>query len=252
MSGDERAIRDVIQTWVRASAEGDLDRVLSLMSDDVIFVTASQPPFGKEAFAAASRAAAGRVRFEGTNEVLEVSITGDTAYTRTRLQITVTPQGSEPKRMSGYTMSVFRKQSDGRWLLTRDANLLTPKPVRRGIRTTVPVLQVKSVTASIDWYRDVLGFSADLFGPSGEPVFAILHRDGTELMLQKVAAGTQVSGTIGSGMSAYIRVLDIGAIRDAVAAKFPEVGPMHQRQYGCREFAVTDPGGHVLVFGECQ
>ncbi|VTR91203.1 : Glyoxalase_2 [Gemmata massiliana] len=71
-------------------------------------------------------------------------------------------------------------------------------------------------------------------------------------MLQKVATGTQAPGAIGSGMSAYIRVLDIGAIRDAVAGKVPGVGPIQQRQYGCREFTVTDPDGHVLVFGECQ
>jgi hypothetical protein len=23
------------------------------------------------------------------------------------------------------------------------------------------------------------------------------------------------------------------------------------REYGCQEFAVTDPDGHVLVFGQC-
>lgn len=27
----------------------------------------------------------------------------------------------------GHTLSFFRKQADGRWLLARDANLLTPK-----------------------------------------------------------------------------------------------------------------------------
>jgi len=24
------------------------------------------------------------------------------------------------------------------------------------------------------------------------------------------------------------------------------------KEYGCREFAVTDPDGHLLVFGQCE
>ncbi len=54
MSEDERAIRDVVETWMRASKAGDVETVLSLMTDDMIFMVPGRPPFGKEAFAAAS------------------------------------------------------------------------------------------------------------------------------------------------------------------------------------------------------
>ena len=37
-----------------------------------------------------------------------------------------TPDG-QVSRAKGYTLSFFRKQPDGRWLLARDANLLTPE-----------------------------------------------------------------------------------------------------------------------------
>jgi ketosteroid isomerase-like protein len=50
---------------------------------------------------------------------------GDWAYLRNRLTITMTPAGGEAMlRRSGYTLSVLRKEKDGRWLLVRDANLL--------------------------------------------------------------------------------------------------------------------------------
>jgi uncharacterized protein (TIGR02246 family) len=39
---DEQAIRELVQTWLRASAAGDLDQVLALMSDDVVFLTPGQ------------------------------------------------------------------------------------------------------------------------------------------------------------------------------------------------------------------
>src|SRR5438034_605203 len=44
---DEQAIRDLIATWLRATAAGDIDQVLTLMTDDVVFVTPGQKPFGK-------------------------------------------------------------------------------------------------------------------------------------------------------------------------------------------------------------
>jgi hypothetical protein len=37
-----------------------------------------------------------------------------------------TPDG-KVSRASGYALSLFRKQPDNRWLLARDANLLTPE-----------------------------------------------------------------------------------------------------------------------------
>ena len=123
---------------------------------------------------AASRASAGTVRVEATGEVQEVSVSGVTAYCRTLLHVTATPAaGGEPRRLSGHTLSVLRKQPDGRWLLARDANLLTPEPRRHGLHAAVPVFRVASVAKSIVWYRDVLGFTADPSGPPGEPVFAI-------------------------------------------------------------------------------
>ena len=55
---DEQAIRDLVARWLAASKAGDLDTVLSLMADDVLFMVAGQEPFGKAAFAAASVLAA--------------------------------------------------------------------------------------------------------------------------------------------------------------------------------------------------
>jgi ketosteroid isomerase-like protein len=34
-------------------------------------------------------------------------------------------QGGSPTRRSGYTLTIFRKQADGAWVLARDANMLT-------------------------------------------------------------------------------------------------------------------------------
>jgi uncharacterized protein (TIGR02246 family) len=125
MTNDERAIRDLIETWMSASRTGDLTTVLSLMADDVIFMVPGQKPFGKEAFAAASEGMK-KVRIDGRSEIEELKVLGDWAYLRNHIEVTMTPEGGTPVRRAGYTLTILRKEADGRWVLARDANLLAP------------------------------------------------------------------------------------------------------------------------------
>ena len=124
---DKQKIRRVIETWMRATADGDLDKVLNLMADDVVFLIAGQAPLrGKDAFAAASSAAVGKFHIDGKSEIQEIAVDGNYGYCWTQLSVTVTPmQGGTPSKRAGHTLSVFRKEPDGRWVLFRDANLLT-------------------------------------------------------------------------------------------------------------------------------
>jgi uncharacterized protein (TIGR02246 family) len=126
MTRDEQAVRDLIAEWQRATAADDVDTVLSLMSDDVLFLTPGQEPFGKEVFASASRERTGDVHVEGTSEIEELEVFGDRAWVRTRITVTMTPSEGEPVRRSGHTLSIMRKNADGSWVLARDANLLPP------------------------------------------------------------------------------------------------------------------------------
>lgn len=125
MSTDERAIREVIQRWMQATQAGDLDTVLSLMTDDIVFMTPGREPFGKQEFAAASRGMAG-MKVEGTASPVEIKVSGNWAYVRNRIEVRVTPAtGAPTQTRSGYTLSIFIRQPDGRWLLARDANLVS-------------------------------------------------------------------------------------------------------------------------------
>ncbi len=124
MTDDERAIRELVATWMTASEAGNIDTVLGLMTDDVLFMVPGREPFGKEAFAAASRSMAG-VRMQGSNDIRELVVLGDIAYLRNYIALTITPPGGAPMRRAGYTLTILRKGQDGRWRLARDANLLS-------------------------------------------------------------------------------------------------------------------------------
>lgn len=125
MSDDERAIREVIASWLRASAAGDTATVLSLMADDVVFLVAGQKPFGKKEFAA-GQTGLSKFRVEADSHVREVRVAGDWAYCWTDLRVTLTPvSGGLALKKRGNTLTIFQKQADGSWVLARDANTLT-------------------------------------------------------------------------------------------------------------------------------
>lgn len=123
MTDDERAIRDLVQTWMDASRRGDTAAVLELMTDDVLFLTPSREPFGKEAFRQSSEAM-GDVRMEGRAEVQEIEVLGGWAWIRNHIDLVLTPSEGEPLRRAGYTLTILHKGDDGRWRLFRDANLV--------------------------------------------------------------------------------------------------------------------------------
>jgi uncharacterized protein (TIGR02246 family) len=128
MSSDEQQIRELIATWMSATRAGDVATVLSLMTDDVVFLVPGARPFGKQAFAEAMKpgpAAMAVPKFDGHSEIQEIRVVGDWAFMWTRLTVEVTPPVGRPVKRAGHTLSVLQKVG-GRWLLARDANMLTP------------------------------------------------------------------------------------------------------------------------------
>lgn len=123
MSDDERAIREVMARWMAASSAGDVPSVLSLMTDDAVFLVPGRPPFGKQEFAAAAEAMRD-VRLEGSDDIEELTVAGDWAWCISRVAVRVTPREGSPFRRAGHTLTIFRRAPDGAWLLARDANLM--------------------------------------------------------------------------------------------------------------------------------
>lgn len=126
MTQDEQEIRQLVGTWLMATQAGDVEAVLALMSDDVMFMSAGQPPMiGREAFARGLNKVLAENVIESTSEIAEIVVSGDLAYCRTKLTVTITSKhGQLPMLRNGDTLSILRKQADGKWRLTRDANML--------------------------------------------------------------------------------------------------------------------------------
>jgi uncharacterized protein (TIGR02246 family) len=121
---EEQAVRKVVADWLEASKRGDLDTQLSLMADDVVFMTVGQEPFGKEEFKARSKGL-GKIELEANSNIIEVKLLSDWAWMRSHLEIKVTMPDGNKMQKAGYILTVLQQQSNGSRVISRDANLLT-------------------------------------------------------------------------------------------------------------------------------
>jgi len=126
MKKDEQEIQELVSTWLAASERGDLNTVLSLMDEDVMFLVPGKAPFGKKEFAEMSKQM-GNVKMNGTSEVEEIKIVDNWAWMRSSLKVRATMPDGKTIVRSGSTLSILRKNDVGRWVILRDANLLAPE-----------------------------------------------------------------------------------------------------------------------------
>ena len=117
----------------------------------------------------------------------------------------------------------------------------------------IPLLQVKDMFETMQYYGEALGFSVDFIWPSdGEPKWAMVSRAETRFMFT-VDLGTALSRFIaekGNGVVFYV-------ISDNVEALFSEVSDhgaivvQELVRYGDRrQFTVSDPNGYAIAFSE--
>ncbi len=126
MQNDKDAIRKLVDNWMETNRKGDIESVLQMMTDDVVFMVEGREPFGKEDFASFANTMK-TVEVDGTSEIVELEVVGDWAWMRNHLRVTMTPATGKPAHSSGYTLTILKKNHEGNWLIARDANLLTPE-----------------------------------------------------------------------------------------------------------------------------
>ena len=122
---DEQAIRQMIDTWLAASKQGDVETILNLMADDVLFITPGREPFGKETFASNNEQMQD-VEMDADIDIKEIEVLGDWAWMRSFLRVTFTKAGESTKH-SGHILTILTKRPDGQWIIKRDANFVTPE-----------------------------------------------------------------------------------------------------------------------------
>src|SRR4051812_11105369 len=123
---------------------------------------------------------------------------------------------------------------------------------RSRLAAAVPQFSVSDVLATVNYYRDRLGFDVgDLV--ANPPEWGAVGRDDVELFFNRLPKGASGHPRIRApgAYDAYFRISGV----DRLAAEFRERGAVIRegptnRVYNVREVVVEDLNGLVLAFGE--
>lgn len=116
-----------------------------------------------------------------------------------------------------------------------------------------PVLIVEEIEKSLTFWMERMGFAKTVEVPEGDRLgFAILVRDGAEVMLQSVESvrkdAPQFAPKPGVGsVGLFIEVEDFADVLKRLDG-YPIALPERTTFYGMREIGVFEPGGHTVVF----
>ena len=122
---------------------------------------------------------------------------------------------------------------------------------RPRLLSSTPLLVVADLQRAIDFYCGRLGFT-DCRAWGEPPCFAMMHRDGFELMLSLAGADVRPTPNGPTGVwDMYLRVADVAAEQAALRAAGVALakGPV-DTEYAMREIEVVDPDGHRVCFGQ--
>jgi uncharacterized glyoxalase superfamily protein PhnB len=127
------------------------------------------------------------------------------------------------------------------------------KPIT--IKRITPILFAQEIEPCIQFWTERLGFQKTVEVPEGDKTgFAILEKDGLELMYQSYASVEKDSATTAQlarrgPTFLYIDVDDLS--RALAATKGAEIAmPERSTFYGSREFGIKDPVGHWIIFAQ--
>ena len=122
--------------------------------------------------------------------------------------------------------------------------------------SVTPNLIVKDVGVSTAFYRDLLGFAVKETVPAEPPfVFVWLERGGVTVFVNDAATVARemprfAAPTFGGTGTLFVIVEGVDALHDALSSQISIVMSLRTQPYGMREFAVTDPDGHLITFAE--
>ena len=120
-----------------------------------------------------------------------------------------------------------------------------------------PNCMVEDVAATVDWYERVLGATTvDRMPEAGDDLLWAQVRIGDVSIMFQERASLEAElpsfegAEIGASLTLYVDAEDVRELHGELADEAEVVLELRETDYGRREFAIADPNGYVLWFGE--
>jgi len=124
-AADETAIRAASDVWNQAAAAKDLDKSVSVYTDDaVLFAPKAPAAIGKDSIRKGWQGllAAPGLKLTVTTSGVDVARSGDLAVERGTFSVVTTDKKGKPNTETGQLVVVWKKQADGSWKVVADTN----------------------------------------------------------------------------------------------------------------------------------
>jgi catechol 2,3-dioxygenase-like lactoylglutathione lyase family enzyme len=109
------------------------------------------------------------------------------------------------------------------------------------------VLAVQDLQRSTAWFRDVLGFRV-LWEEGAD--WRLVERDNVRLMLGHCPDEKRAADIGAHSWFGHLTANDVDGLYAELTARGASCTPPADRHYGMREFIVTMPDGHLIMFGQ--
>ncbi len=122
-SGDDPAAHQAHEAYVSAINSNNLDTLLGVLTDDVVFLAPQEPVMvGKAAVRPWLEAYLKAFKTHWEKPVQEFVVNGDWAFERYAYTSTDTPLGGGTVvQDTGWGLAIYHRDADGRWRVARDA-----------------------------------------------------------------------------------------------------------------------------------
>jgi predicted enzyme related to lactoylglutathione lyase len=114
------------------------------------------------------------------------------------------------------------------------------------------VLLVADIDRSVEYYRDRLGFTCEVYGDP--PDFIVATRDDVTILMALCANPERIVPNwriVSNVWNVFIRVDDVEAIYEEVQGRSAEIDyTLYNAPSGFREFGVQDPDGHDIAIAQ--
>src|ERR1700739_1935211 len=121
---NRNAILAVLDRWRLATAARNIDALLELLEDDIVFLPSSLPPIqGKAQVEQMYRTFFTQytgIRHEATTE--EIQVAGDWAFLWGTDELFLITVSGQKTHMKGKGLSIFKRGTDGSWRVWRGIN----------------------------------------------------------------------------------------------------------------------------------
>ena len=129
-AADIQAINDLREREGSAFFAGDVDGLVAQFTSDAVTMPPDAPAvFGEAAIRTWAQGLADQFTISGEYTGSEVEVIGDWAVERYTANLAITVAGGDPMTESMKGIHIYRRQTDGSWLITQDVwNADAPAP----------------------------------------------------------------------------------------------------------------------------